>query len=501
MLAWSRSANRARLLGIRFHSEWRHPDCTVMRWYDNQSASSRKFQTIEHRRDTHGPFYHEFLLLKLTDGAICRLERVGEGSRTDAIRYIGCTANDLVQWFDPDDYAKLESDHPSVLISEVSFPSEYDILDVLAICYSIQNTEACRVYTLQRYNCYFLCLTVLGVLTRRAASWENEITDHIWDSALARELARLSNLSGREVKEILMLRVLTMLEPNNPHSSEPLLEELRLKLQLGREITRDIRKAVRSALWMFPWESETQIETIASRAVPLVTAEKLCLTRLRSILMNSVENSGQSSASNEAVVEFYDKELFKRTYNLIYDSGQLFPNLYQMIEIEQPISYRTWVLSQLIRGTTMLLAAIWPRIMSELDPKDREDCQKFIGAETSNFTLFDRLNLVKVYLSPLGYASILACIGDDRYLEIMQASLNRDPWDHFASIATSVLNTLESKGMLEQEANVKLVLAHMLTSESERTLERPFVLSTLLGTLKIVLQGQSEHIRVKAWVR
>ncbi|KAG8697828.1 hypothetical protein FRC08_006304 [Ceratobasidium sp. 394] len=184
MFLWSESVKRARLQGIRFHSDWQHPDCTVMRWYNDQSASSRKFQTIEHRRDIRGPFYHESLSPRPTDGAVCRLERAGEGLQADAIRYTGCAAHDLIQWFGPKDHAKFESEHPSALISEVGFPFEYDIIDALAVCYSVQNTKACRVYTLQRYNCYFLCLTVLAVLTRRAASLETIITGRVWNSAL-----------------------------------------------------------------------------------------------------------------------------------------------------------------------------------------------------------------------------------------------------------------------------------------------------------------------------
>ncbi|KAG8689952.1 hypothetical protein FRC09_012189, partial [Ceratobasidium sp. 395] len=173
---WSDSPGRGRLQRMSFHPEWQHPDCTVMRWYNDQNDSSRKFRLVEHRRDIQGPFYHEFLLLILTDGAICRVERVGEGSRRDAVLDTGCTANDLIQWFSSDAYPVFETKHPSSLISKVDLLSEYDILDVLAVCYAVQNTKACKVYTLQQYNCYFLCLTVLAVLTRRAANWEGVIT-------------------------------------------------------------------------------------------------------------------------------------------------------------------------------------------------------------------------------------------------------------------------------------------------------------------------------------
>ncbi|KAG9089062.1 hypothetical protein FRC07_012410, partial [Ceratobasidium sp. 392] len=170
----SGSTSRARLLGMKFHPEWRHCNCDVMRWYAEQSPTNRKFRMIEHHKDANGPFFHEFLLLKLIDGSLYRLERVGVGAHPEAIQ-LGCKANDVIQWFTTADYAKFADEHTSVLLAEVDLRSEYDILDVLAICYAIQKSKECKVYTLQRYNCYFLCLTVLGVLTRRAAGWETEL--------------------------------------------------------------------------------------------------------------------------------------------------------------------------------------------------------------------------------------------------------------------------------------------------------------------------------------
>ncbi|KAG8764471.1 hypothetical protein FRC12_008085, partial [Ceratobasidium sp. 428] len=158
-----------------------------MRWYNSQCATSTTFQSVEHRRDVNGPFFHEFLLFTLTDGAICRLERVGEGSRSDAIRDVGCTAHDLIQWFDAEDYAELEAKHPSVPIAQIRFRRSFDILDVLAVCYSIQKTKACNIYTLQRYNCYFLCLTVLAMLSRQTANWEQ-----VWEADITRKKWRLA---------------------------------------------------------------------------------------------------------------------------------------------------------------------------------------------------------------------------------------------------------------------------------------------------------------------
>ncbi|KAG8741528.1 hypothetical protein FRC12_015635 [Ceratobasidium sp. 428] len=166
-----------------------------MGWYSRQLKSSVKFQSIEHRRNLEGPFYHEFLLLNLTDGAVCKVERTGEGSRTSAIRSIGCTARDLIQWLSKDDSQLHSIKAASQRIAEIDLGREFDVMDVLAICYSIQNTGACRIYTLQRYNCYFLCLTVLSTLTRRVASWETNINPAQWNLALKTILDPVASLN------------------------------------------------------------------------------------------------------------------------------------------------------------------------------------------------------------------------------------------------------------------------------------------------------------------
>ncbi|KAG8738785.1 hypothetical protein FRC10_006475 [Ceratobasidium sp. 414] len=472
-----------------------------MRWYGDQKASSTKFISVEHRRDIHGPFYHEFLLFKLIDGAMCRLERVGEGSRADAIRYTGCTANDLIQWLNADDYAKFESENPSVLLSEVTFPSEYDILDVLAICYSIQNTQACKVYTLQRYNCYFLCLTVLAVLTRRAASWEDEITDHVWDSALGFELGRLSSLSAEEVKEIPMLRACAMLEPNDPHCSRPLLEELRSQLHSGSQIAGETREAVRSALWAFPWESETLvIESIASRVSPLIIDEEFSPSRLRSVLTDGLQNPDQSPVSNNAVVEFCKEEWLKQGRHVLLRWDQHFSNSFQMMEIEQPIPFRTMVLSRVAQFCLiMLVMANGPAITESCDTEVR--MMLGIETKTSNSKLSDILKLMGFFSGYVGYGAALSAIEGDKYKKLLDEAVDIHIAGHIPLLVTSVLNTLGSEGMLEQEASIKPVLAYMLNTTPRYPLERAFASSTLLSTLKNIFQGQPEHLRVKSWVR
>ncbi|KAG8740204.1 hypothetical protein FRC10_004605 [Ceratobasidium sp. 414] len=324
---WSGSVDRARPLAMKFHPEWRHQQCKVLRWYEEQSPPSRKFRSLEHRRDVNPPFYHEFLLFKLGEG-VCRLERVGEGSRTDAIMAAGCTANDIIRWFEVDNYNEYESMHPSELISEVDLLSEHDILDVLAICYSIQKTSPGNVYTLQRYNCYFLCLTVLTVLARRAASWEAEMTHHIWDWSLDRVLAHLPGPPAQEAGEHQILQICARLYPNDPRSSEFLLEEVYSQLRFNNEIVSDLRRAVRSALWLGLWEPEDLLETATTCISALLTEEKLSSIRFRNIF--------SGSQPGPVVIEAQRPELRQ----ILLDQIEGFWSLYQIMGTEWLVPFR-----------------------------------------------------------------------------------------------------------------------------------------------------------------
>ncbi|KAG8745428.1 hypothetical protein FRC10_008139 [Ceratobasidium sp. 414] len=356
LYGWSGSVDRTRPLAMKFHQEWQHRRCPVMRWYENQSPSSRKFRSIEHRRDTNGPFYHEFLLLKLADDAICRLERIGEGSRADAIRDTGCTANDVIQWFQVDDYDELASKHPSILISEVELLSDYDILDVLAICYSVQNTNACKIYTLQRYNCYFLCLTVLTVLTRPAASWETEITPHVWDWNLDRALARLWGSPAPEAEEYQILRICAQLHPNDPGSSESLLEEVYSKLCSENDSAWDMKGVVRPMLWLGSLKHETLLET----ARPCISAV-LSSTQFSSIFGVGQSNLGQLARSTQIAEARCFWEISVWIRQILPDQAEILWDLYQMMGSVWPVPFKAlafcWIYWHFL---VALMAAVHP---------------------------------------------------------------------------------------------------------------------------------------------
>ncbi|KAF8684581.1 hypothetical protein RHS04_01172 [Rhizoctonia solani] len=192
--SWSGQDPRSRPFSMQFHENWGHPDCEVMKWYSKIPSRSTIFYSIQHRRSTKGPFYHEFLQIQLTDGSVCIVERMGEGIQSGAISCTGCTSHDIIQWFTADEYStwSLDPKHkPSEVIVEIKFPRAFDLLDVLAICYATKHHARATNYTLQRFNCYFLCCTILSILARCISPWEHYITTSDWNDMIEETLEDL----------------------------------------------------------------------------------------------------------------------------------------------------------------------------------------------------------------------------------------------------------------------------------------------------------------------
>ncbi|KAG9123936.1 hypothetical protein FRC07_013434 [Ceratobasidium sp. 392] len=252
---WSSSSTREGLLVMRFRQGWRHDSCIVERWYQaqversQQHRSATHFTVVQHRSTLNAPFFHEFLLIPLADGSFYRLERTGVGSGVDALRTAGCKSCDLIEWFPTNKYETFVRDKPSRLVAEVRFPAEFDILDVLAVCYSIQNNERASRYTLQCFNCYFFCCAVLSILARRVAGWENKITLDRGNELVVEALRDMTVLSSNplksEAKKYFALRVCSLLDPDSPQPAEPMI------YLLGKKIAKHdvIGEILKHSLW------------------------------------------------------------------------------------------------------------------------------------------------------------------------------------------------------------------------------------------------------------
>ncbi|KAG8718501.1 hypothetical protein FRC08_005145 [Ceratobasidium sp. 394] len=170
----------------------------------------------------------------------------------DAVRHFGCTANDYIQWFSASNYETAFKDEPYDVIAEVDFCHKFDILDVLAICWSIHQNPCTGVYTLQRFNCYFLCGTIISILARRLTRWEACFTRNVWMDTLHQTLDQLTRVPYGPKTKHLILHVCNLLDPDSPNPAEFIFSALRSELEV-EDAYRSLRKALAGTLWRTAW--------------------------------------------------------------------------------------------------------------------------------------------------------------------------------------------------------------------------------------------------------
>ncbi|KAG9125235.1 hypothetical protein FRC07_008458 [Ceratobasidium sp. 392] len=231
---WSSNTGRKGKFVLNFRLEWRNALCPVEAWYQDQlkrsqnTGSTTRFSAIQHRRTRETPFFHEFLVIPLEDNSHYRIERMGVGSSLNAITLSGCATCDTIEWFPAGaSYEAKVSD----LITEVRFPSNFDILDVLAVCYSVQQQPRARRYSLQYFNCYFFCCAILSVLARRVFDFERMTSLERWNGLLeqvfAKAIALCSSPLTAEAKKYSVLRFCAALDTRDPTPGRAIVEELR----------------------------------------------------------------------------------------------------------------------------------------------------------------------------------------------------------------------------------------------------------------------------------
>ncbi|KAG8706316.1 hypothetical protein FRC11_008329 [Ceratobasidium sp. 423] len=233
-------------LSMKFHQEWRHSDCPVNKWYTTRTGFSTQLVSIQHWRNRKVPYHHEHLLMELADGAICRLERVGEGSRAAAISRAGCTAHDIIQHFSPQTYQNtLLAAEPSDLIVKLDVEG-FDLLDVLSICYGVQQCRRSSTYTVQRFDSHFLCATVLITIARRIAKWEDSLTMEDWHSMLVRVINKLRN-SLTDAHDFFGLAISAFVNTDQPASRGFVLRAIQNTLEVSGR--RELRNEIADTLW------------------------------------------------------------------------------------------------------------------------------------------------------------------------------------------------------------------------------------------------------------
>ncbi|QRV96274.1 hypothetical protein RhiJN_24292 [Ceratobasidium sp. AG-Ba] len=224
------SSEREGKFEMNFGQTWRSDTCPVEQWYRTQvrlaaqEGSSTQFSVIQYRRIIDSRYHHEFLVFLLDNGSFYRVDRSGGGSHVDAVRG-GCQAYDSIQWVPADRLAVVAK--IAELKFEIRFPTELDILEVLAICFAVQHNPNTGRYTLGCFNCYFMCYTILSVLTRRYVAWESAFSEDQWLPFLHTCVQRMGNdimRKGSSEMRYSFLRACRAFRPNDSQPAQSLLE-------------------------------------------------------------------------------------------------------------------------------------------------------------------------------------------------------------------------------------------------------------------------------------
>ncbi|QRV76989.1 hypothetical protein RhiJN_19836 [Ceratobasidium sp. AG-Ba] len=336
--------SRSKLCLMQFHPEWQHKNCPVIEWYKLQqvSAESTTFRRIQHRRDSDPPFFHEFLLVFVDDGGLYRIERTGQGSRIDALRNIGCMANDYIQYFSADDYVAYTNDKPSELIAELSFPCSFDILDILSICYAIYIRPRTRIYTLQRFNCYFLCGAILLALTRRLVRWEANFTYEKWNQALQHALEQLRQMTREPTTDNPLLQICRLLESDNQEPAGFIIDALHNHLSASPRAYTSLKSTLQDTLLQNTWPDymNSSIEDHVKDALKsALEGEGQCAKVFKEASSTKKAEMRERYAIYPSVETIYNKKAVDALADGLKVVAQAAGEQYRMEEIEHPNSF------------------------------------------------------------------------------------------------------------------------------------------------------------------
>lgn len=156
----------------------------VHQWYERQGPHTR-FTSLEYRTDRGGQLRHEFIVVRLDDGTICRFDRrAREDRRGHALKDEGTAAEDSVHVLRSFEAEYQELDKESEVLLSISFPTGEDLKLILAICLGIQCHPRAASYNLLRFNCYFFSWTIVTAVARRAVKWEDIMTSGVVQKAV-----------------------------------------------------------------------------------------------------------------------------------------------------------------------------------------------------------------------------------------------------------------------------------------------------------------------------
>ncbi|KAL5633178.1 hypothetical protein ACGC1H_003617 [Rhizoctonia solani] len=152
---------------IEFEQEWKEGN-PLYDWYNRRS--SHLIKTMQLRKERNAPFFHEYVVFELEgNGGYFRIDRRQLPEETlplDCICEHGVEAFDTIE-----QVISLEDDSYSASDCLTMLTSPTVQLEfVLRTVWAIHQNSHSRVYTLQRYNCYFFSQTVFLFAARSVSS-------------------------------------------------------------------------------------------------------------------------------------------------------------------------------------------------------------------------------------------------------------------------------------------------------------------------------------------
>ncbi|CAE6380269.1 unnamed protein product [Rhizoctonia solani] len=167
-------------------------------WYKDQPCT--KFTQLQYRKERAKPWEHEYILVELDNGTVCRFDRRARTQNfADAFTSEGLDAEDtahVIHKSDKEHYYAIINDSDLVLC--MHFPDGQDILSILSICYGIQQDRETECYSLIRYNCYFFSWMMVTALARRTVDWALlGSNDQLWDELVNATMTGLQSDSSK----------------------------------------------------------------------------------------------------------------------------------------------------------------------------------------------------------------------------------------------------------------------------------------------------------------
>ncbi|CUA72971.1 hypothetical protein RSOLAG22IIIB_10449 [Rhizoctonia solani] len=138
-------------------------------WYTE--LANPYIHTMQLRKERESPFFHEFIVIRLRGDTYWRIDRrhlPDEKTPLNCIYTDGVPAHDTIE-----QVTSLESPlyASSDCLVELEFNVDVHVGLVLRICRAIQNHKGAKVYTLQRYNCYFFAQALLFCTACGISDW------------------------------------------------------------------------------------------------------------------------------------------------------------------------------------------------------------------------------------------------------------------------------------------------------------------------------------------